>query len=320
MPPARTPSRSWTSSAPGSEVKPATGFIGLGAMGRGMARRLHGAALLKGVWNRTPARALELAEELDVPAAADPSALAAACDVVVLCVSADADVLEVVDAMLPGLRRGAIVIDCSTVSAATARAAAARLAGRGVEFLDAPVSGGVEGARDGTLAIMVGGSAAAFERAGPVLSAMGRTVTHFGSTGCGQAAKATNQIMCAGIIQAVAEAMAFAKAEGLPLDKLVDTLGKGAGSSWYFVHRAPNIVRGAYPAGFRVRLHEKDLRICRDMSARHGVRLPVVETTLELYRRLIELGHGDEDISTVFRLKDALFAAQDGAAADPAQD
>ena len=106
----------------------------------------------------------------------------------------------------------------------------------------------------------------------------------------GQAAKATNQIMCAGIIQAVAEAMAFAKAEGLPLDKLIDTLGKGAGSSWYFVHRAPNIVRGAYPAGFRVRLHEKDLRICRDMAARHGVRLPVVETTLAHYRRLIELG------------------------------
>ena len=230
------------------------------------------------------------------------------CDVVVLCVAADADVLEVVDSMLPGLRPGSIVIDCSTVSADTAREAATRLAGRGVEFLDAPVSGGVEGARDGTLAMMVGGSPAAFERAGPVLSAMGRTITHFGPTGSGQAAKATNQIMCAGIIQAVAEAMAFAKAEGLPLDKLIETLGKGAGSSWYFVNRAPNIVRNAYPAGFRVRLHEKDLRICRDMSARHGVQLPVVETTLELYRKLIEQGHGDEDISTIFRLKDALFA------------
>ena len=147
------------------KLKPATGFIGLGAMGRGMARRLHGAALLKGVWNRTPARALELAEELDVTAAADPSALAAACDVVVLCVAADADVLEVVDSMLRGLRPGSIVIDCSTVSAGTARAAATRLAGRSVEFLDAPVSGGVEGARDGTLAMMVGGSAARPESA-----------------------------------------------------------------------------------------------------------------------------------------------------------
>jgi 3-hydroxyisobutyrate dehydrogenase len=206
-----------------------------------------------------------------------------------------------------------IVIDCSTVSSDTARAAAVRLADRGAGFLDAPVSGGVEGARDGTLAIMVGGAPETLERAGPALAAMGRTVTHFGPNGAGQAAKATNQIMCAGIIQAVAEAMAFAKAEALPLEKLIDTLGKGAGSSWYFVNRAPNMVRGAYPAGFRVRLHEKDLRICHDMAARHGVQLPVVEMTLHHYEQLIEQGHGDEDISTIFRLKDALFAS---AAAD----
>jgi 3-hydroxyisobutyrate dehydrogenase len=114
--------------------------------------------------------------------------------------------------------------------------------------------------------------------------------------------------MCAGIIQAVGEAMAFAKAEGLPLEALIETLGKGAGSSWYFVNRAPNMVRGSYPPGFRVRLHEKDLRICRDMAVRHGVQLPVVEMTLLHYRRLIEQGHGDEDISTIFRLKDAMFA------------
>jgi 3-hydroxyisobutyrate dehydrogenase len=111
------------------------------------------------------------------------------------------------------------------------------------------------------------------------------------------AAKATNQIMCAGIIQAVGEAMAFAQAEGLPLDKVIETLGQGAGSSWYFVHRAPYMAHGSFPAGFRVRLHEKDLRICRDMAERHGAHLPVVETTLMHYRRLIEDGHGDEDIS-----------------------
>ena len=287
----------------------AVGFVGLGAMGRGMARNLHRAGLLHGVWNRTRERAAELAAELGCGAPASPAELAAQCDVVVLCVSADADVLAVVDAMAPALRPGSIVIDCSTVAAATAREAARRLAARSAEFLDAPVSGGVEGARDGTLAIMVGGSAAAMERARPVLAAMGRAVTHFGPCGAGQAAKATNQIMCAGIIQAVAEAMAFAKAEGLPLDALIDTLGKGAGSSWYFVHRAPNMVRNDYPPGFRVRLHEKDLRICHDMAARHGVQLPVVETTLQHYRRLIELGHGDDDISTIFRLKDALFDA-----------
>lgn len=295
----------------------ATGFAGLGAMGRGMARNLHAAGLLRAIWNRTASRARELADELQIEPAVNPAALAASCDVIVTCVSADADVLDLVDAMAPALRRGSVVVDCSTVSADTAREAARRLAPRGVDFLDAPVSGGVEGARDGTLAIMVGGADTAFNRALPVLKAMGRTVTHFGPSGAGQAAKATNQIMCAGIIQAVAEAMAFAKAERLPLDKLVATLGQGAGSSWYFVHRAPNMVREEYPAGFRVRLHEKDLRICHEMAARHGVRLPVIETTLELYRRLVELGHGDEDISTIFRLKDALFAAPAGPAGDP---
>ena len=185
----------------------------------------------------------------------------------------------------------------------------ARLAERGVQQLDAPVSGGTVGAENGTLAIMVGGEAEAFERARPVLEAMGRTVTHFGETGAGQAAKATNQIMCAGVIQAVAEAMAFAKAQGLPLPQLIETLGKGAGSSWYFVNRAPNVVRDAFPAGFRVRLHEKDLKICRDMAAQFGVELPVVETTLAQYQQLIAQGHGDEDISVLFRLKDALFTA-----------
>ncbi len=291
----------------------AVGFIGLGAMGRGMTRNLHRAGMLHGVWNRTAACAAELAAELGCLAAASPAQLAAQCDVMVLCVSADADVLDVVDAIAPALRPGSIVVDCSTVSAGTARAAARRLAVHRVEFLDAPVSGGVEGARDATLAIMVGGDAQAFERAKPVLAAMGRVVTHFGPSGAGQAAKATNQIMCAGIIQAVGEAMAFAKAEGLPLGALIETLGKGAGSSWYFVNRAPNMVRGTYPPGFRVRLHQKDLRICHDMAARHGVQLPVVEMTLHHYERLIEQGHGDEDISTIFRLKDALFAS---AAAD----
>jgi len=282
-----------------------------------MARNLHRAGLLLTIWNRTPARASEFAGEVGVAAAANPAELAGRCDVVVLCVSADADVLDLIDAIAESLRPGSIVIDCSTVSAGTAREASRRLSARGVEFLDAPVSGGVEGARDGTLAIMVGGPAAALDRARPALEAMGRTVTHFGPSGSGQAAKATNQIMCAGIIQAVAEAMAFAKAEGLPLEALIETLGKGAGSSWYFVHRAPNMVRNDFPPGFRVRLHDKDLRICQDMAARHGVLLPVVEMTLLHYRKLIDQGHGDEDISTIFRLKDSMFAASGRQGADP---
>jgi len=284
-----------------------TGFIGLGAMGLPMAGNLARAGLLQGAWNRDPAKAAALAAETGVRAYDSPGELAADVDAVVLCVSADQDVLDLVDRIRPSLRPGAIVIDCSTVSAETARSAAEQLAGSGVAFLDCPVSGGVEGARKGTLAIMCGGDAGAFEQARPVLEAMGRTVVHLGPTGFGQAAKATNQIMCAGIIQAVGEAMAFARAEGLPLERVIETLGQGAGSSWYFVHRAPFMARGEFPAGFRVRLHEKDLRICREMASRRGARLPVVETTLMHYRSLIEAGHGDEDISTIFRLKAALF-------------
>jgi 3-hydroxyisobutyrate dehydrogenase len=285
------------------------GFVGLGAMGLGMARNLHKQKLLSAVWNRTAAKAQAFAQETGCTAVSAPADLLPLSDVIVMCVSADADVLAVVDALLTAIRPGTIVIDSSTISADTARSAAHRLAERGATFLDAPVSGGVEGARDATLAIMVGGDAKAFERATPVLQALGKTITHFGASGAGQAAKATNQIMCAGVIQAVAEAMAFAKAQELPLDRLIETLGKGAGSSWYFVHRAPNILRDSYPPGFRVRLHEKDLKICRAMAAQHGVQLPLIEMTLVHYRRLIEQGHGDEDISTLFHLKDALFTA-----------
>lgn len=285
-----------------------TGFIGLGAMGSHMARNLRRAGLLQKVWNRSPDKARALAAELGCEAAPTLESLAHDLDAIVICVSADADVLEVVGGIAAHVAPGTVVIDCSTVASATARSAAERLTPGGAAFLDCPVSGGVEGARDATLAIMCGGDGEAFQRALPVLKAMGRTVTHLGASGSGQAAKATNQIMCAGIIQAVAEAMAFAKAQGLPLAELIETLGKGAGSSWYFVHRAPNMVRGSYPAGFRVRLHAKDLGICREMAARFGVSLPVVERMLGEYAELIERGYGDEDISSAFRLKDELFA------------
>jgi len=276
-------------------------------MGTHMARNLHKKGMLTAVWNRTAPKAQALAKELGVASPATLAELARETEVVVSCVSADADVLAVAQGLAPGLKAGSLMLDCSTVSAETARQAAELLEAKGVDFLDCPVSGGVEGARDGTLAIMVGGTPAAFERARPVLEALGRTVAHFGPVGAGEAAKATNQIMCAGIIEAVAEAMAFARAQGLPLPILIDTLGKGAGSSWYFVHRAPNMARGSYPAGFRVRLHEKDLRICHDMAARFGVQLPVVERMLGEYAELTARGYGDEDISATFRLKEELF-------------
>ena len=283
------------------------GFVGLGAMGSHMARNLHRAGLLAGVFNRTADKARTLAAELNVKAYATLGELAADVDAVVSCVSADQDVLEVARGCASQLRRGALFLDCSTISAESARQIAQLLAPAGVDFLDCPVSGGIEGARDATLAIMVGGTPEAFARAKPILEALGRTITLFGPTGSGQAAKATNQIMCAGIIETVAEAMAFARAQGLPLEQLIETLGKGAGSSWYFVHRAPNMVRNAYPAGFRVRLHAKDLGICRDMAARFGVALPVVERMLGEYAELIARGFGDEDISATFRLKEELF-------------
>jgi 3-hydroxyisobutyrate dehydrogenase len=284
-----------------------TGFVGLGAMGAHMARNLHRAGLLTGVWNRTRSKAVELAQELHCHAFADLTELAGNCEAVVICVSADEDLRSVVAGLDPGLSPNMIVIDCSTVGAGTARDMHARLAAIGVGFLDCPVSGGVEGARAATLAIMAGGDEAEFARALPILEKLGKTITYFGASGAGQAAKATNQIMCGGIIQAVAEAMAFAHAEGLPLDRLIDTLGKGAGSSWYFVNRAPFMANRRFPAGFRVRLHDKDLKICRDMAAQRGATLPVVESTLAQYERLIAQGFGDEDISAVYRIASALF-------------
>ena len=283
------------------------GFLGLGAMGAPMARNLHRAGLLHSVWNRSADKAQSLAAELGVTAPSSLADFARPLATVVICVSADADVRAVIEGMSPGIAKGTLVIDCSTVSADTARWAEDHLAERGALFLDAPVSGGVEGAQKATLAIMCGGKSETFAVAKPVLAAMGKTIEHFGPAGAGQATKATNQIMCAGIIRACAEAMAFAGAHQLPLDRVVNTLGAGAGSSWYFVHRAPNMIRGSYPAGFRVKLHAKDLGICRDMAARFGVSLPVVDSMLAEYAELIAQGHGDEDISATHRLKQALF-------------
>jgi len=284
-----------------------TGFVGLGAMGAHMARSLHRAGLLTGVWNRTAEKSTALAAELKVIAFKSLEELAGNCEAVVVCVSADEDLRAVISGLEPGLSPNMIVMDCSTVAANTVRDLHQRLDALGVGFLDCPVSGGVEGARLATLAIMVGGDEAVFVRAQPILEKMGKAVAYMGRSGLGQAAKATNQIMCAGIIQAVGEAMAFAHAEGLPLNRVIDVLGKGAGSSWYFVNRAPFMANNHFPAGFRVRLHDKDLRICRDMAALRGAALPVVESTLEEYEKLIAQGFGDEDISAIYRLKTKLY-------------
>jgi 3-hydroxyisobutyrate dehydrogenase len=277
-----------------------------------MAANLQRAGLLAAVWNRSPERSTRFQAATGVTAAASLEALAAQCTAVVTCVSADADVLEVIDALAASMPAGGLVIDCSTVAAATAREAAARLATRSIGFLDCPVSGGTEGAERGTLAIMAGGSETDFARARPILDCMGGYVAHIGPVGTGQATKATNQIMVAGVNQAVSEALAFAAAEGLPLDKVAAALGHGAAASWFLTHRAGNMIRGHYPLGFKVSLHEKDLRICQAMAAGHGVKLPLVEMTLHHYARLDPEQREREDISSLYRVKAGMFGLSGG--------
>ncbi|HKK14279.1 MAG TPA: NAD(P)-dependent oxidoreductase [Gammaproteobacteria bacterium] len=296
-----------TSESKGGAPMLRTGFIGLGAMGAPMARNLHEAGYLGGLWNRTPAKAQALSAETGVAAAEGPADLARDCRIIITCVSADADLKGVVQDLLPGLQAGAVVVDTSTVRPDTARAVGAQVEAAGGAFLDAPVSGGVEGARRGTLAMMVGGEASALDAVRPVLEAMAARIEHMGPTGAGQSTKAVNQVMVAGINQAVTEALAFAEALGLPLDRLIDLLGGGAAGNWFLDHRGPTMVKGQFDPGFKVQLHRKDLEICQAMAADLEVSLPMVEMTLVHYRRLMEGGHGDEDISALFREKQRLF-------------
>lgn len=284
-----------------------TGFIGLGAMGQGMATNLKRAGYLVGVWNRTQARGEAFAAAQGVPLAESPGALARDCQLLISCVSADGDLRQVLEALLPALGPGQVLVDCSTVSADTARELGARVAARGAAFLDAPVSGGVEGARAGTLAMMVGGDAEVLARARPVLETMAARVVHMGPIGAGQATKAVNQIMAAGINQAVSEALAFGAAQRLDLTRVIEVVSQGAAGNWFLTHRGPRMHEGQFAPGFRVALHHKDLRICQAMAEAAGARLSVVERTLADYQRLMADGHGDEDISALFRLKQALF-------------
>jgi 3-hydroxyisobutyrate dehydrogenase len=284
-----------------------TGIIGLGAMGEPMARNLHAAGFLVTLWNRTAVKAQQLAAEIGVPVAADPASLAQQCELIILSVSADEDLLQVIDALLPGLQADTVVLDTSTVSRETATKATTRLRPVPAAFLDAPVSGGIEGARKGTLAMMIGGDAAVIDKARPVLGVIAARIEHMGPVGSGQATKAVNQVMAAGINQAVTEALAFARALELPLDKVIDVLGSGAAGNWFLTHRGPAMVDDSFDPGFRVALHHKDLAICKQMAQQFDVALPLVEMTLIHYRRLMEAGFGDEDISALFREKRMLF-------------
>ena len=273
-------------------------------MGSGMALNLHKAGYLHGVWNRTRSKAERVAGQTGAILFELPAQLASECELVLLCVSRDADVLEMVEQVATTASAGTIVVDTSTVSSNTAELAAAELAKKNVAFLDCPVSGGVEGAENGTLAMMVGGDAEVLARAEDTLRAIAATITLIGPTGSGQACKAVNQIMCAGVNQAVTEALAFGEAMGLDMNKVVDVVAKGAAGNWFLDHRGKTMLVDDNDTGFKLNLHHKDLTICKAMlEGLDSVSLPLVDTTLRQYEQLMEQGYGDEDISALYRLK-----------------
>lgn len=279
------------------------GMIGLGAMGMGMARNLAQAGFLKAVYNRTPAKATKLAREFHLIAYDSPEALAAKVTIIFISVSADQDVMEIVNAIAKTIQPGSIVVDMSTVSSTTAANAAQIFAEKQVAFLDAPVSGGVEGAIKGTLAMMVGGDVKVLRKVHPLLEAMATRIIHIGPNGSGQGAKAVNQIMAAGINQAVTEALAFAKAQNLPMDKVIEVISGGAAGNWFLEHRGHSMTQGKFKPGFKLSLHHKDLKLCQAMAQQNGARIPIVDLTVAHYEKLMEDGYRNEDISALYRLK-----------------
>jgi 3-hydroxyisobutyrate dehydrogenase len=280
-----------------------TGFIGLGAMGAPLAGHLHAKNLLGVVGNRTAGKAVHFASEHPGMLATSRAADFADCDVVVLCVSADADVMSNVYALAEVMRRGSVVVDHSTVSVDTARAAHAHLAAAGIGFLDAPVSGGVEGARNGKLSIMVGGGAADLAQARPVLEAYALRITHMGAPGAGQATKAVNQVLVAGIAQAVCEGLALGEKLGLDPAQLVPTLAAGAAGNWFLDKRGATMLADNFTPGFKSALLLKDLKIVHEMARQAGIRDTVVAQSLADYGELVERGFGEEDTSALLRLK-----------------
>jgi 3-hydroxyisobutyrate dehydrogenase len=287
-----------------------TGFIGLGAMGIPMAYHLHKRGHLISVWNRTHSKAATFASQTGVVPANDLSELCGLCQAIIICVSRDEDLEEVIGKLLPNLQPETIVIDTSTINPDTAISIAMRLKQLEVDFLDAPVSGGVDGAKKGKLAMMVGGEATVLQRVTPLLQSFTTHIAHMGGHGKGQAAKAVNQLMAAGINQAVTEALAFAQRLQLPMDKTIDIISNGAAGNWFLEHRGLSMIAGHFEPGFRVALHQKDLTICKDIAANLDVHLSAAGVTGDDYRKLIDLGFGDEDISALYRLKKQQFGLE----------
>jgi 3-hydroxyisobutyrate dehydrogenase len=279
------------------------GFVGLGAMGRSMAAHLKRAGLLVAVANRSAAKAQAFAAEHSVAAPASLADLASMCDAIALCVSADADVLAVVGEIAACAKSGMVVIDHSTVSAQTAKQAQALMHAAGGNFLDAPVSGGVEGAKNGKLSIMVGGDADTLARVRPVLEAYAARISHMGPTGAGQSTKAVNQVLVAGIAQGVCEGLALGEALGLDAEVLLPTLLSGAAGCWFLEKRGATMLRNEFAGGFKLSLLYKDLNIVRALAQAAGTDRSIIEKSLADYAALMAQGHGDEEISALIRLK-----------------
>lgn len=276
------------------------GFIGLGTMGAPMARNLITAGFELTVHNRTRSREEPLAAE-GAERAATPAEAASDADVVVTIVSDTTDVEEVLfgdDGVASGAGPGSVVCDMSTISAEATRSFGSRLATHDVHMIDAPVSGGPEGAEAGTLAIMVGGDAEDMKRAMPVLECLGGKVTYVGPLGAGQLTKAVNQIIVGGYMLACAEAMTFGLKAGLDMDKVLEAISSGMSRSAILEMRAPNMLRDDYPLGFKLALHLKDLGIVTATARTLGVDVPLTEMVRAIEEKLLA-ERGDEDMSAI---------------------
>ncbi len=279
------------------------GFVGLGTMGGAMAANVARAGFQVTAWNRTPGRAEELVA-LGVHLAEDPAAVAAASDLVVTIVSDTPDVEAVLfgeGGVARGAAPGTLVVDMSTISPSATREFAERLGQQGVAMLDAPVSGGSEGAKKGTLSIFVGGDAVDLERARPVLATMGTTITLVGPIGSGQVVKAVNQVILAGTYLGVAEGIVLAIKAGLDVEATVAALSGGAAQSWVLTNRSERMHENDYPLGFKVALHRKDLGIALQLARETGTTLPIAALCEQIEVGLIGAGHGDDDMSAVAR-------------------
>ena len=284
---------------------------GLGAMGRPMARNLHQQGLLIGIKNRTEGKSKAMQNELGLTEFESDSEMFQSADTVLTCVSADQDLIDVVAGFIDDLKPGSAVIDCSTVSPKTARTLADDLAARGISFMDAPVSGGVEGAKKGTLSVMVGAEREDYKRASEVFAAIGSQITHVGKVGQGQATKAVNQVMVAGVAQAVCGALAFAENCNLDMKKAIEVLSAGAAGNWFLDNRGHTMVKDEFNVGFKLQLLHKDLKICQEALKDLGTDMSVVNQSIADYAQLMAMGHGDDDISGLIRLRREAFNNQE---------